>query len=423
MAVACEEATTLDSRPVGRELFRAQPGPRLNKQYLANLLELVKPPLLVFFTSRLLCFLVGYLTMIVFYQEKPNVWRMAPDNLAIDWTARWDSGWYNTIVYNGYVYSPGGQCNVCFFPLYPLLIRSLCILGTRPIIIALIVDHLAFLGGLIYLYALGRRVLPDRESAERTLWLLAFFPTALFYSAYYTESVFLFLSTATFYHGLRRQWVRAVLFAALASACRVPGVFLYGFLMMELLKNAGWSLATIFRAESWRNLIQAVRQQWATLLLIQASVLGLVGFMIFLYVRFGDPFLFSKMQIHWQRQNKGPIYYILDGLHTFCLNLYNGEVKIISTCDLFCLLAGLALGVVAWRRLGESYGVYCLASLLLPASTQLQSFSRYFCVVFPVFMALSLKLRNPGLERATLLTFSALLACFTAMFATWQWVG
>jgi hypothetical protein len=56
--------------------------------------------------------------------------QFSPINL-LDMWARWDSGWYLDIALNGYALRgpiETTQSNVAFFPLYPLLIRTLLLL-------------------------------------------------------------------------------------------------------------------------------------------------------------------------------------------------------------------------------------------------------------------------------------------------------
>jgi hypothetical protein len=306
--------------------------------------------------------------------------------------------------------------------------RVLTPLAGSTLVAALVVDHVAFLGALIYLYALGLKLLPDRDAAVRSLWLLALFPTSFFFSAYYTESLFLFLTAAAFFHLHQRQWGRAVLFAALASACRVPGVFLYGVLMLEWLKGTGWRLRGVFDVRSWHDLAGAARCGWRTLLLIQLSVSGLAAYMAYLWVTFGDPLVFQHAQLHWGRTWQGPWKTIADGLTTLCRHdflrgvhtgVHTGgqPLDFVADFNLFCLLAGLVLCVTVWRSFGASYACYCLVSLLVPASSHLLSLGRMTIVLFPLFMALAIHLHRPAVERATMTTFAALLAVFTALFA------
>ena len=54
-------------------------------------------------------------------QGDPGI-AFAGDGL-LDGLVRYDSGWYYGIAKGGYVWSPGIQSNVAFFPAYPLAVR------------------------------------------------------------------------------------------------------------------------------------------------------------------------------------------------------------------------------------------------------------------------------------------------------------
>jgi hypothetical protein len=90
------------------------------------------------------------------------------------------------------------------------------------------------------------------------------------------------------------------------------------------------------------------------------------------------------------------------------------------------------LAVVAvvglFRRLPAAYGIYAAASLVAAVSAPLDwqplmSFGRLLAVVFPIpmYVALLLDRRRFALG-ASLAASAAVLACGTAMFATWQLV-
>src|SRR4051812_3898656 len=65
-------------------------------------------------------FLAGAMT-----SERPDrdpetrTWQAFPGSYFWDSWARWDSGWYMTIVEHGYQPRRGSQSNLAFFPLYP----------------------------------------------------------------------------------------------------------------------------------------------------------------------------------------------------------------------------------------------------------------------------------------------------------------
>src|SRR4029077_17995170 len=82
-----------------------------------------------------------------------------------------------------------------------------------------------FFGALIYLFNLARDMLDD-DHAVAALWLLAAYPFALFYSAYYTESLYLLGVAGAFLHFTRRQYWIAALWGLLVGLTRPNGFFL-----------------------------------------------------------------------------------------------------------------------------------------------------------------------------------------------------
>ena len=145
------------------------------------------------------------------------VWRVSSHELA-NLLARWDTFYYYTIAGDGYHWDPSvfRHYNVVFFPLYPLLMRwGGVALGGHPLAAGLIVSLTAFAGALLLLYRLAVLELGE-DYAWRVVLLLSTFPYALYFSAVYTESLFLLLSVGAFY-AMRRGslgWVAACGFAA-----------------------------------------------------------------------------------------------------------------------------------------------------------------------------------------------------------------
>jgi Gpi18-like mannosyltransferase len=85
---------------------------------------------------------------------------------------------------------------------------------------------LAFCGALIYLYRLARGMLGDDARAADAVWLLAVYPFAVFYSAVYTESLFLLGALGAFYHFQRGEYARAGAWGVLVGLTRPNGCFL-----------------------------------------------------------------------------------------------------------------------------------------------------------------------------------------------------
>src|SRR5262249_20931745 len=101
-----------------------------------------------------------------------------------------------------------------------------------------LISHVAFLIALIFLYLLARDEF-DHPTAARTVLYLAAAPAAVFFSAVYTESLFLLLVVITFYCARHRQWVAAALAGGIAAATRNTGVVLAAVVALEGLHQQG----------------------------------------------------------------------------------------------------------------------------------------------------------------------------------------
>ncbi len=161
-------------------------------------------------------------------------------NILLDGLVRWDGGIYLSIAAGGYpLASHGGVAPAtAFFPAYPLLVRAVEFVVHNDHLAGVLVSNVAFLVALAYLYALARRE-SDRDTAARAVFYLAAAPAAVFFSAAYTESLFVACVAATFYHAGKGQWAPAALAAILASATRNTGFVLAAVIALEALHQAG----------------------------------------------------------------------------------------------------------------------------------------------------------------------------------------
>jgi hypothetical protein len=282
------------------------------------------------------------------------------------------------------------------------------------------------LGALIFLYRLALLDLEDEAAAQRTLFYIALFPTAFFFSAVYSESTFLLFSVACFYFARRRLWLWCGLAGLFVSATRIVGVLMYAIALLEWLSSTGWSLSRIHRRENWLRLLQGDKQ-WLGLLWIQLIPLGLLAYMLFLYQRFGDPLAFFKAQAVWGR---GELLFPFSALwrdfraiwmqNFIAGDSYMWRVTIDALTGVFALVGS----VIAWRRLGESYGLYTFLSVLIPGLTNSTfSMSRFVLVMFPLYMLLAIWGRNQVVDKIITIGFTLLLAILTTLFVNWSFVA
>ncbi len=142
----------------------------------------------------------------------------------------YDAVWYMHIAQLGYDAAPPRNL-VTFFPLYPLLIRSLgaplAALGVPDayLLAAMLVSWAAFTAACVLLYRLALPRL-GHIGALSAVALLALFPFAFFFGAAYSESVFLLAAVGVFFAVERQRWATAAIIAAFAGALRPPGVLL-----------------------------------------------------------------------------------------------------------------------------------------------------------------------------------------------------
>jgi len=381
-------------------------------------------PLVAFITTRLIVFIAAYLAEIAIPGlSGAGLYHVNPNDVFLDVWARWDSAFYLSIVERGYFFQIGTQSSVAFFPLYPLLISLLAPL-VGILAAGVIVSHTCFFGALVFLYRLTEFEFHDSRTAARTVFYIASFPTAFFFSAVYTESTFLLFSVATFYFARRHLWAWAMLFGILCSATRIVGFTMVGVVGLEWLAAHGWTLGTLHKIDAWRNLIRGLRTDSLNLLLILMIPLGLISYMVFLYTTYGDPIAFNTTQAAWGRETLGFWTVIPRDLFNFLGgNFLTGDIWYHIALDIGAFFLVVAVALVLWRRLGASYALYCLISILIPASSGSGSLSRYALMAFPVFMMLGWWGRSSTLDRAITISFSVFLGVLTTVFVNWIFVA
>ena len=379
----------------------------------------VREPLAVFVLTRLLFLVLTYFGVILYSSVFQSPHPSLLHQLLPAWDRRWDTAWYIDIARRGYAWHKIGVPTQpsAFFPLYPLLIRLGVLLTHRSyIVVALGVSNLSFLAALGYLWRLTRWEL-DGSTAGRAVLYVAVFPTALFFFAGYTESLYLFLTVAAFYHLRRRDWLLAGVFGALASATRVTGILL----VLPMLYEYAYS-----RNFSWRR----VKLDALSIALVPV---GLLAFMLYLQRTVGDALAFSQNQAAWQK--------------VFTLRLWAGFLEslrqilsIQPPASFFEAHNVLNLGLgglfligsfFAARRLGASYGLYLLAFWVLTLTNPaiaggypvpLVSLSRYVLALFPVFMYMGVLGARRSLHDAYLVLSVGLLSLLTVQFIHGGWV-
>lgn len=395
------------------------------QQFNAPSLYWLTRPLFAFLITRMIVLVAAYLAEIIIPgMAGTGLYHVNPNNIWLDVWARWDSGFYLSIVDKGYFFALGQQSSVAFFPVYPLLVSLIKPFVGSTLAAGVVVSNGCFFGALIFLYKLTEFEFKDVATATRTIFYIAAFPTAFFFSAVYTESTFLLFSIGTMYFARTRQWKWAALFGMVTSASRIIGVVMLGIIWLEWMRSHGWTLDKIHKRETWLGLVKAVRQDWSNLLVLGLIPLGLLSYMLFLKIQFNDPLAFSTTQAAWGRQMIGPIAVIKNDLGGLLHgNFLTGDIWYHVVLDLGAMFAVLLISVAVWRRLGTSYALYGIISIIIPSWSGSGSLSRYAVVVFPVFMILGAWGRKTILDRAITVAFCVLLGVLTTGFVNWIFIA
>lgn len=388
-----------------------------------------------FAVTRLIIFFIIFISSAVIPMRQGPFLYSDPNNLVLDGLVRDDSWWYTNIVTRGYSIGNierGEQGNVAFFPVYPLLVRMAMGLTGNPFVAGILVSNVAFLVTLGYLYTLTRLEFDD-EAAARAVFYLAAAPTAIFFSAMYTESVYLAFVTATFCYARQAKWDSAALAGALATATRNTGILLVAVVLLEAMQHNGfrllparWTYAD-WQAH-WRPQLAAALRSWRGMFAAVVVSLGLILYMAYLANTFGDPLAFIHVQATWGRQAPSPnpvrlVSHIVNGL-AVGPRVWAGQINVGDLLNLLATLGFLPLVIAAALKMRPSYAVYTVLTFLIPMSTgSLGSMTRYILMLFPCFMLLGQWGRRVWIDRFVLTIALPLMAYFTIIFSHWYFAG
>jgi hypothetical protein len=354
--------------------------------------------------------------------------------------ARYDAAWYLGVAAHGYGPAHEGLTRFMgFFPLYPLLVRAVAATVTYPfgtrvsyVLAGSLVSAAALVPALYLLHRLAELDLGPRL-ARATVALTLAFPTAFFFAAPYTESLFLLLSVGAIYAARLGRWPLAGLAAALASATRPGGVLVLVPLVMLYLWGPRSDRPPRPRASPAARPLPAHRPSWDVLWLGLAPA-GALAFFAFLRARYGHFDAYLTVQRRWWHHHvAGPgsaVARLADDARTAFGQIRDGAPVAATRAPIDAMLRpafvilGL-LGVVGIaRRIQPAYAAYALVSLALPLlSPPSIGVARYLVVVFPLFMWLAVVADRRGVLQYVLAFSVALLALFTAAFATWRGVA
>jgi Gpi18-like mannosyltransferase len=298
--------------------------------------------------------------------------------------ANWDGPDYIHISQHGYT---ADYTN--FFPLYPILIAILDSVISSPLYSALIISWVFFVFAVYFAIKVFKELFKITSNLEALRGVLFFvlFPTGVFLFATYTESLFAAASLGAIYFSLKRKPIAAGLFALIATATHVNGVFDLVLIAMLMFEH--------------RVPIKKI------ILSVCIGSLGIVSFMVYTLIKFKNPFEFLVAQ-----ENHGWLRGIIKSTPTVGWLNFIIIVLIIITI-LYC-----------WWHHYYSFAVYSGLFLLIPlVGGQFGGFARYALMIFPAQTMLYSVTRRHNTFYAIVLSVSAVLWATFLFHYTGGYVG
>ncbi len=340
--------------------------------------------------------------------------------------ASFDGTQYLTLVREGY-----NTYTQAYFPLYFLLVRLVSFLFPTPdaprphndLLAALFVSNLCFAAGLYffrnYLFALfgGKK-----KRAYGVVALLLLFPTSFYFGAVYTEGLFFLLVAAFLYFLRRKTYLLAALAAALASATRLMGAFLFIPLLFHFLPLL-------------RDYLK--RKKWLApppkLLYLISPFVGLTTYCTYLWITVGDPFFFFNAQPAFGANRSTSLITLPQVYYRYIRILFTAAPNFQYFVSLFEMLmftfvcAVLSLDFIKSikKKSNERIGlnIFSFVNMLLPTLTgTFSSVPRYALFSLSLFLFLG-ELENKTLKIILSLVFAVLHIVVFAFFAQGYFVG
>lgn len=396
---------------------------------------------LIFLTTRLIALAGAYsgVTSLIAAEPARNKGWLA--ELALNW----DAAWYAGIALNHYTYEPGGlgATNVAFAPLYPFLARSLSGLlqwltfgwdfGNAQygsvIAAGLTISNVSF---FLALFLLVRLLSPrlGRWGAITVAFALAALPEAFFFSALYTEGLFLFLVLSAFTiarSGWQLKWLCASLVGMLASLDRFAGLLLLPVLLVEYLSQSGWK---------WRKIRSDIF--WTALVPLGTGV-----YMAFLWLRFGNPLILNEAMLKgWNHRGSFFLVTYWESLSQLWQSLtvtyppgqdpvlyYGQGSRLYLILDLAMPLLLLIGAFIARKKLLASEWTWLLLGIIYPLSTNITfSLARYVLPLWPGLIWLGAGVGIGGKKTRIIASLwiiisLALLFWCSRIYGSARWIG
>jgi hypothetical protein len=210
------------------------------------------------------------------------------------------------------------------------------------------------------------------STARRAAWLLAFFPTTVFFGAVYTEAVFLLFLVATFFFMRRGNW-------AAGGVCALLGA---------LTRNTGPLIFLALAWEYWRTLRSEKKAPRSALISVVAPLLGFILVQWYFATQFGGALAGVRSQAAFGRRLNWPFEPLLRDIGDIVTQSASAYDLTAPLGVIVCITA-FCFAVALWRRGHVSYAVLVAGVITMhltlgrTTSPYTSDATRYMMTIFP----------------------------------------
>jgi hypothetical protein len=172
---------------------------------------------------------------------------------------QWDAGWYFSIFKNGYEFVENAQCNIAFFPMFPLFWKF----SELSFMAISLFNILCFVVGILLLSR-------TYNFSNNELLVALSFPSLFFCYIPYSEALF-FLSVSIFLSGFKKQSNTTIMLGLLLSGlCRSTSILFFpAFIFIEL--------ATVYPENNFKKAIINILQ-YASVAIFSLVLVAIIQF-------------------------------------------------------------------------------------------------------------------------------------------------
>lgn len=304
-----------------------------------------------------------------------------------------------------------------FFPLYPLFIKFFNIFPKSGLDLRVFVDPSYFTTGFllsnlfllvsIYLLVILAKSCKEIKNPILVILLVLSFPTAYYFGAVYTESLFLMELIAFVLLLKKDKYLVAGIIAAMASATRLIGILFFPILLWEIVRNR-----------------KGIKRHFLSLLV---SPLGFLAFMAFQIKKYGSPFAFIISQSGFGAQRSSlPFVTPFQVIYRYLKIITSVTDKFLiftSVTELLFTVFIVFMLVMSFKKIRMDYWSFAFLAALIPTLTgTLSSMPRY--IIFSYLVCIPVILKWPSKYQKLIIGIFVLIQIvFVTFFTRGYWIS